>query len=418
MKNTILSRSFFAALLLMGISSCKDDKSEPLPITSETEVTALKVSDAPAIDGTIDANWSNCDVLSTTMVVPDPGGNTPITGGNYFRGYVGDSYKITMKAMYDAEYIYFLAEWNDSKADLNRNPWYFDPATKRWKQESRYPAFDASGNQTRDGFYEDKFAVLWNVNESMANFNSLGCYATCHTGLDLATHYNAPALHYTNSASEKIDMWHWKSVRTGLYNDGAGVGKLEGQIDDQFQDNDEFGHSGTTAEGGRKSDSKTSGGYADNKQSLTITGTTEAVNVPKYVIPGKTNYYAILQSEIDGATAKLITAVDANGILTYDGGTIDPNTDVQFQRSGATTGSKCIPSVSISPIVGDRGDISMAAVHVGTGWVMEMKRKLQTGSATDVQFDPTKSFVFGVGIFDNSALAHAIQSKLTLKFAQ
>jgi hypothetical protein len=416
----ILLLSLGAALLSISFTGCQKDNNDPTPnpVTSATESLALKVTTAPTIDGSIDAAWSKCDILATTLTVPDPGGNTPLTGGTYFRGYVGKTYNFTMKSMYDAENIYFLFEWNDPKKDLNRDPWYFDTAAKLWKQEGRFISFDASGNKTRDAFYEDKFAMLWNVNESMASFNTLGCFASCHTGLDLATHFNAPALHYTNSATEKLDMWHWKSVRTGLYKDGTGAGMLEGQMDDQYQDNAEFGVSGGTAEGGRKSDAKTSGGYGDNKQTLNITGTTTPVSVPKYLIPAKTNYYAILQSEIDNKTAKLITAVDANGVLTYDGGTLDPNTDVQFQRSGATTGTKCIPSVYISAIVGDRGDIATAAVHTGSGWVMEVKRKLQTGSATDVQFDATKSFVFGVGIFDNAALAHAIQPKLTLKFAK
>lgn len=418
-----MNKNLFFSLMIVIISgvlmmACsKDDATPTGPQTSQNELSSLKVTAAPALDGTIDAAWSNADVMATTLVVPLPGSTyTPLTMGNYFQSYVGATYDFKLRSMYDADNIYFLAEWSDPKKDLNRDPWYFNPTTKLWAQESRFPTYDLNRVWQRGAFYEDKFAMLWNINESMPVFNTSGCYATCHTNLDIATHFNAPALHYTNSASQFIDMWHWKSVRTGLYADGTGSGVLKGQIDDQYQDNAEFGQSGGTAEGGRKSDAKTSGGYADNKQTLTITGTSTSVSVPKYVIPSKTYYYAIQASEINDGTAKLITSVDVDGKLYYNGGFIDPVADVQFQRAGLSTGSKVIPSVTISPIVGDRGDIEMAAVHTGTGWIMEFKRKLNTGSTKDVQFDPTKSYVFGVGIFDNSALAHAIYPKATLKF--
>jgi hypothetical protein len=406
--------AIFLSMMAIAVTSCKkdEDTTEPPvdPGTSTTDLVSKKTTTAPTIDATIDGGWAACKTLVTPVVVPDPGGNTPITGGNYFRGYVGDTYNVKIRSMYDNEYIYFLCEWNDPTNSQARNSWYFNPSTKRWAQENRYPTFDNAGNKTRDGFYEDKFAFLWNINGSTPNFNTLGCYATCHMGLDLATHFNAPALHYTNGPSEKVDMWHWKLVRTGLY--------TPGQIDDQYQDNDEFGHSGTTAEGGRKSDAKTSGGSTDNKQTLGITGDTATkVSVPKYVIVGRTNYYAILKSEIDGGTAKKVTAVDANGVLTLEGGaTIDPSTDVEFQRKGEGVGSKCIPSVYVEVMAGDRADITAASNHTGAGWVLEFKRKLNTGSATDVVFAPNTDLVFGIGVFQNAALAHAIQSKLNLKW--
>lgn len=375
-----------------------EDNSTCTYAASSSELLSFKVSSsAPAIDGSIDAVWSNVQKLTTTVTVPDP-------GGNYFKGYVGNSYNVTLRSMYDANTIYFLAEWNDPTESLNRQTWYFDPTSKRWKQESNKPTFDAGGTKTREAFYEDKFAMLWNVNNSSTTFNSSGCYASCHTGLDAATHHG-PALHYTNGATERIDMWHWKSVRTDPNN----------QWDDQYQNDEEFG-----SEGGRKSDPKTSGGYSDNKQTLVITGDTISVSVPKYVIPNKTNYYWILQSEIDGGTAKLVTAVDANGVLTYSGGAIDPTGNTDYQRVGASTGSKCFPSIVTTAFVGDRGDITAKGVYTGSGWVLEFKRALtatnsQTGGC-DVQFSTGSTYTFGIGVFENAAIAHAIKPSLTLKF--
>ncbi|MBK6931735.1 MAG: hypothetical protein IPH12_13070 [Saprospirales bacterium] len=100
---------------------------------------------APTIDGEVEGLWDNLPRLVTRTVVPEP-------GDNVFRGYVGDAYTITMRALYDNEYIYLLAEWDDPTNSLDRNTWYFDPATKLWKQENGAPTYNAQGVKTRDAF--------------------------------------------------------------------------------------------------------------------------------------------------------------------------------------------------------------------------------------------------------------------------
>lgn len=405
------SKSFLAIttiVLLLGYAiSCTKNDQVIIPDSgnNSTTLVSLKTTVAPTIDGTIDASWANCQKLTTTVTVPDP-------GNDYFKGYVGDSRTVSMRSMYDGNKIYFLVEWNDANKSLNRDTWYFDPATKTWKQERNKPTFDQAGKKIREAFYEDKFAMLWNINNSVTDFNSKGCYATCHTSLDPLTHGGATGRHFTGSSTEFIDMWHWKSVRTGLPNN---------QFDDQLQNNTEF----DLEDGGRHGDPKVSGGYSNNVQTLPVTGGTpgQTMNVPKYFVPGSINYYWILKSDQIAGTAKLITGVDVNGILTYSGGTIDPNTDVQFQRNGATTGSKGIPSVcDIAPFVGDRGDISAMAIFTGNGWILEFSRSLTTPSGiagnTDVQFDVTSNYVFGIAVFDNAAIAHAINSFFTLTFGK
>lgn len=373
--------------------------------SSDLQLISLKAATGPALDGIIDPSWANCQKLTTTVTVPDP-------GNDYFEGYVGNQHTVSLRSMYDAGKIYFLAEWNDATKNLNRECWYFDPVAKVWEQESAFPIFDQAGNKIREAFYEDKYAMFWNINNSVANFNSVGCYAVCHTSLNPATHGGALGRHFTNSPTEFVDMWHWKAVRTGMSSN---------QIDDQYINNTEF----DPADGGRHSDPKISGGYSDNAQTLPVTGGTpgQTMRVPKYFVPGSTYYWWILKSDQVSGTAKLITGVDVNGILSYSGGTIDPNTDIQFQRSGATTGSKCIPSVcDIAPIVGDRGDIDAKAIFTGNGWILEFSRNLNTASGNagnkDVQFDITSDYVFGIAVFDNADMAMAINPKIVLKFSK
>ncbi|HRJ29816.1 MAG TPA: ethylbenzene dehydrogenase-related protein [Cyclobacteriaceae bacterium] len=366
------------------------------PNFSETELVSVFTNTPPTVDGIAEEMWENVTALKTRTTVPNQLGPENVPAN--FQGYGGKSYNVSMKSLYDNENIYFLIEWDDNTLSLDRETWYFDPVDKRWKQESRYPTFNSDGVMIREAFYEDKFAFLWNIDKSVADWNTATCYKSCHTGLGAAAGYSR---HFTNAPSERIDMWHWKLVREGAF----------GTFDDQYQDD--------AQPNGRKSDPRVAGtGYYDNKQSLTLTGTSTSVSVPKYVIPSRKYYYWITQEEIYNGTAKLITAVDADGILTYDGGTIDPNTDTDFQRAGSRSGAKGIPSITNSKVQGNEGDITALWKHTGSGYVMEVKRKLNTGDLekVDINFSDLSDQYFGIGVFENAALAHAIKANLLLKF--
>jgi Ethylbenzene dehydrogenase len=385
----------FMGGIIFFLGSCTNDDQvidEYIPTgnVNDTELISKKTTTAPTLDGVIDASWDDAAKLVTTATVPDP-------GQDEFQGFVGNMYNVTLRSMYDDQNVYFLAEWNDNEKSQSRQSWYFDTETNRWNQEDRNPTFDANGVLVRPAFYEDKFSMLWNVNNTVANWDKSTCYTSCHTGLSAA---DGKARHYTNEPNERIDMWHWKSVRLDVF----------GQFDDQNQDNQ--------YPNGRHGDPKISGGYTNNVQELTITGTTEVEKVPMYFIPNRTYYYWITQTEIDNGTAKLITAVDANGVLSYDGGTIDPATDAAFQRNGHTVGSKSMPSIFTAPFTGNRGDVLCASEYTGSGWILEFSRKLDSGDTenVDVNFSSLEDQWFGIGVFNNAGIAHAIRANLKLEF--
>jgi len=96
----------------------------PTESPSVTDLDALKTATPPVIDGVVDAMWDDARVLETTTEVPDP-------GDDVFQGYVGNSNDVKLRALYDDDNIYFLAEWADTRKDLNRQTWYFDPGTSR-----------------------------------------------------------------------------------------------------------------------------------------------------------------------------------------------------------------------------------------------------------------------------------------------
>jgi hypothetical protein len=355
---------------------------------------AKKVFLGPQIDGVVDASWADAQILTATTEVPDPLGDD---GTQVFEGYVGQTQDATLRALYDGEYIYILAQWKDNNNDANRDTWYFDPSDMLWKQESNKPVFE-NGTKVREAFYEDKFAMLFDVNNSVDAWANNTCYATCHTSLTQAEGYSR---HFTAGSGQTIDMWHWKNARTNFY----------GQFDDQRQDD--------AQPNGRHSDANNGQApYTNNKQ--TLNNGTADVSVPLYFIPDREYYYWITIDEINSSTANLLTAVDNYGVLTFNEGTIDPNTEIKYQRDGETTGAYGMPSIWVQPSNGSRGDITSVGVFTGSGWVLEFKRKLNTGdtSGADVDFSSLGDFPFGFATFNNAAIAHGITPFLTLKFEQ
>lgn len=382
-----------AAVFFLGYCTKSDHVLDTAkPLNSSTDLLSLKVSTPPVLDGAIDAIWESAQKLQFSTAVPE-------VTGDVFRGYTGNIIPaVTLRSVYDANDIYFLVEWADPTKSLQRQPWYFNPATKKWAQESG--TFDFTMNPIRPAFYEDKLAFLWNINGSVNGWNNGTCYKSCHTNLPAADLFTR---HYTNYPSEKIDMWHWKSVRGGV--NGSS------QIHDQYQDN--------TYPNGRKGDPGIDI-YQNNKQTLPVTGGSGTVDVPKYVIPGRNNYGWIMNSEVAAGTAKLITAVDVNGVLTLnDATTIDPNVGTDYQRAGTGVGPKTIPGLTLNDgYTGSAGDISCKAIFTpGTGWALEIKRALKTSDATyDVDFSSLADQYFGMAIFENAQIAHSIKANLVLKF--
>jgi hypothetical protein len=400
------SKVFISIMLFIGLTaylvSCTNDnqfvKTNPIvPINKVTDLLSVKTTTAPTIDGVVEAFWDNCPKLEFSTEVPE-------VTGDVFRGYVGNIIpRVTLRSAYDANNIYFLAEWDDPTKSIARAPWYFNPTTKLWAQEKGSYDFDpaTNGGKTRQPFYEDKISMLWNIDNSVNGWNSATCYKSCHTGLPAG---DGSSRHYTNFSSEKIDMWHWKSVRGGL-NGGL-------QFDDQYQDN--------TYPNGRKGDDGV-GAYTNNSQKLKITGTATEVSVPKYIIPGRQNEFWLMESDFaSGGVAKLVTAVDANGILTLEGGTtINPNTDTEYQRDGDFVGKKAVPGIYIkdSGYGGSKGDISCTAKYTGSGWIMEFTRALTTSDkVNDVDFSSLADQYFGFAVFENAQIAHSIKPNLLLKF--
>jgi len=415
---------------------------------STSTLVSVNTSTAPTIDGVIDPIWSKATKLEVTATVPDPGNAT-------FEGYIGLSYNVTLQSMYDPNNIYFLVKWNDPDQSVLNTPVAFNTSTGLWARQSSNYTFDSNGNITSIPFNEDKFGFQWNINNSIALFASQSCYATCHLNPatdSLNNHVNPPVLvtvpakaggnHFTNGPEEKADLWHIHLMQDQVY----------GYADDDYIDwaGGQLNANGRHSDGAVVTSTSAAGvptysavpGSVTNTQTLKITGTSTSVTVPAWVVKGQTNAYALLTTNItpgvkvatltgvtaaDGTTAALlVTAVDANGVLTLsDNSTIDPgaNTgyDATLDANGNITGvgANAIPGLIMQKYQGGRGDISFKAVYTGSGWIMEIKRALTTADVAikqDVDFSPLTDVNFGIAVFNKANTAHAIMPGLTLHF--
>ena len=423
------------------VSCTKNDQVLDLPVAlNGTELFSQLTTTAPTIDGTVDAMWDNATKLNVVPQIPDP-------GNGMFAGYAGTKYPVTLRSMYDGTSIYFLAEYADATKNKSVQPWYFDPALNvagktGWTQEPNSRQFDVNGNLIREGMGTDQLAFLWNIDNSSPKFITQTCYASCHiftpyrnfAGVMVA---NKSGNHYTNGVNEKIDMW-WMRLDKEM---------PIGQMDDQYQDwaggpgvTDTVGGNGN----GRKADdmippipfsttyintnTNPSNGPLNNRVSLKLEGTGASVNVPAWIIPDAVDLSYIKATDtLAGGIARKVTGISSTGMLSYAGGTIDPNGKTEYQKVAGIyggVGSKCFPSFITAPYTMGRADISAMATYTGSGWIVEWKRLLNTNSTLKQDIDFTKGMVnnqmqdqpFGIAIFNNCNYQHAIKPNLVLKF--
>ncbi|MBS1654003.1 MAG: hypothetical protein JSU05_04090 [Bacteroidetes bacterium] len=440
----VLSIIIFSTVLLMYCT--KKDQVVAIASTTTNELISFKTKTAPVIDGTVDAVWANATKLQITPTVPDP-------GNGLFTGYNGQQYPATIRSMYDDNNIYFLLEYADATQSVNVAPWYFNPSANvsgktGWQKEPTSKTFDANGAITRDGWGEDKFAMLWNIDFSTPKFITQTCYASCHVFTPYLDYSQSPAVytsnanngnHYTNGASEKIDMWWGRlgyiSKDASLnfvddnYQDWAGGpaitslvgGNANGRHVDDIYPN---GTASTTWPYRPNYTTSPTQGEVSNSQNLKLDGTGASVAVPIWVIPNSASAGFILVADtVSGGRAKKVTGVSSAGVLTLsDGSTIDPTSGTDYQRTGdpvtGATAAKSIPSYIAVPLIGGRADITGSAVYTGTGWTVEYKRALKTGDLLkqDIDFSSLQDQQFGVAIWNKSNNQHGINPNLLLHF--
>lgn len=304
-----------------------------------------KVATGAVLDGVAEALWDQAQPLTFKVV---GGQNLP-----------GRSTEFTLRALRTADMVYFLLQYKDPTESVRRSPWQRQ-ADGSWKK--LIDPDDKGGDN--NVYYEDKFVVLWNIDSP--SFDQKGCASACHVG-ERKPYGNK----YTKEDGARLDLWHWKGVRTGTV----------GQIDDQYVDSTKYDKD-KFPEAGRKSDPKTGGGYVDN--------VSDDKKGPKFALKGNTPAppYWILDSEKELLDNSKYNAADE------------------------------VPGIIVALFAGDQGEFAAKYTYKDDLRTVEFCRKLVTGSEFDVQFsDMKEEYSFGVAVFDNAQVRHALTADvLKMKF--
>ena len=312
-------------------------------------VVSVKTKTPIVLDAVAEEAWDKAESLTVKL------DKLPYEPSNGYEGLKETTVKI--KSLYDDENIYFYLQYADPTQSLARFPWE-KQVDGSWKQLQNK---DSTGHENT--YYEDKLGMYWEI--KTRGFQKKGCATSCHmteNRINNGFEDSSAGRKYTNKMGESIDMWHWKSVRTGPI----------GMMDDQFVD-----HTKDPKQNkywGRKGDSKLGGGYKNNFNS-TKTG-------PAYMNSpySEENKYWVL-----------------------------PRTKTKFVDTFKT--GDIVPGILISPFTGSRADISVQSVWKNGQWTLVIKRALVTtgekADVQDVQFrDLGKAYYFGLAVFDNTQINH------------
>ncbi|MGH8772125.1 MAG: ethylbenzene dehydrogenase-related protein, partial [Burkholderiales bacterium] len=333
----------------------------PLDKTMIVPLDVRHISELPIIDGKPDDSaWSGAKQVQIHTV----------RGMNLPKGEV----PVRVRGVHDGQRVALLFEWQDTTRSQKHIP--LIKTAEGWKLlQTKYDI------QDEDEYYEDKFAVLLALTPELAGGGS------SHLGpKPLAGKPGAPGkrgLHYTTDGSY-VDVWHWKSVRTGPLN----------QVDDNH-----FGpplpvpdKPGPRYTGGYSQDPKTGGGFEQNFQKIEGTPYVEPKWLPKDFAALNVRMGAIdLDPDIGDSgqwwMMKPDTAPYSRELDNYPVGTV-------------------IPSVVIDrPFEGDRGDVTAAASWEDGWWRLEAVRKINTGSKFDVPVN--NGTYMWVAVFDHTQTRHS-----------
>jgi Ethylbenzene dehydrogenase len=325
------------------------------PASAQDTVTATKADKAPNLAaGVADPAWAKAQALTVQLI-----------GGRNFKD---GKTTATMKAVYSGDMLYMLVQYDDPTESVRRGPYQKQPDGS-WKKVS--DPDDKGGDNNK--FYEDKFGLIWNINNSIKGFSQQGCMVACHVGEAGKPFGNK----YLTNEGELGDIWHLKSIRTGYID----------QVDDQYLDHTRYDKD-KAANAGRKNDPKTgTGGYTDIK-----------------LVNGKPEFMH-----------KSGTPANKTGGTYY----LKEEDKAPFDDSKFQPGDE-VASILVAPFTGDRGDLATAIKWSGGKWTAVIARKLVTGSKFDVQFDNLDgTYEFGIAAFDNAQVRHAFHiGALKLKFAK
>lgn len=431
-------------LMIIWLVSCDYDyeivEPEPLPPQSTANLIANYTQ-----GGASDIShpyWSKADYkevqledVVTGLLYPD--GYLKMT--NTFNGLRdfnnGNKVDLILKAAYDDEYIYILAEWKDNDLDIRKRTFIWDGENDPLKPDS------AKGWTIQ--YNDDKIAFAFDLEKAASSgkfFSDEGCDAACHEKPDGSFKM------YVESG--KLDVWNWSLVGSAplgyalnLLIDPEGFSVADGQ------NLTERNYKGTTP---REGPAWT---WDGTDQFTTDAWGNEILLDPAYFILNKTEFEG---SPIEGKSLFISICNDCHGedgwapklsnpgmnrmskeaIVNYSNsdnhtGQVYFNqlseteiTDVISYIRGLTgvPGNVFVPKEQSESDIKTMSNISFGRINNNDNTLYKVlfKRKLITGNPNDIQFDLSKEleYIFGIALMDGDGLNHIGSLKETLIFIE
>jgi hypothetical protein len=282
---------------------------------------------------------------------------------------------VRIRAVHDDRFVYALIEWPDSTRSQKHLPLVKTARGWRVKQNE----YDI---QDEDDYYEDKLGVMLSRSPLAAGAGS------AHMGPRPLADRPAPAggrgLHYTADGSI-LDVWHWKSVRTGS--------SAMGQVDDNYFGGPKApGKPGDRYTGGYSQDPHTGGGFRQNWERF------DADLVTPLRLPQDPAILARL-----GRVNMDPRASDDGDFYLLMEETVPYSTELDIFPVGTV-----LPSVLVEgPFAGDRGDVQARGLWRDGWWHLELRRALDTGSPKDVPLSQEQPTFLWVSVFDHAQTRHS-----------
>jgi Ethylbenzene dehydrogenase len=329
-----------------------------------------RVSGAPTLDGRADDPvWAEA---SPVEIETESGANL----GN------GTSL-VEVSAVATAEEIFFKFRWEDPTRSFKHLPLRKTEAGWRVMQ-MQYDIED------EDGFYEDKFGVLFNRSPEIGGGGTVHMGPHPHAGLPES--FGGRGLHYTVDGSI-ADLWHWKSVRSqpsGIMDDNSFGPPVEPKPEEI---------AGTSRYKAGYATDPGKAAYSNNFEHQGPGGYREPIQ-PKR-LPAD---LAALQRRI-GPVDLDLTVNDRAPIYMTEAESVPYSPELD----AAIPVDTVIPGVLIAdkPWEGDRADVRSSAQWEDGHWTLEVSRKLITGSKVDLPFAPEEQLYFWVSVFDHTQTRHS-----------
>jgi len=445
-------------MLMIVAGSCEKDyyfvsPPPPLPPTSEQTSTleAVYVSTSPSAINS--SYWKTADYLkvnSSNVSINNLYGDGLLNMTGTFAGLTsfnnGNDPGLFLKAAYDANNLYILAEWVDSTVNASNSSWL-------WKGPADPLKTDSNGSWTSQRNC-DRFAMAFEIStasSSAGNFSNVGCAASCH---------NIGSNNVMYPSSGKVDLWNWNlasSAPLGYVQDM--VANSDSIADDSGQKMYIRNSSGSTDRSGPAyewdgtSQSVTLANgqpatldqafYLFNKTPFTgdihrgdsIYHRTTApgdcaschgdygeggsgggpINLIRYNKKSRTELMLGMDNVSDmGAYWTPLNATDRNDIVAYLRGLSGVPGYYLTNPDGSNADIKAVSNVSALNIF----NAMNPSTNHHTKYQVLITRKLRTNNADDVQFDvpANRTYKFGVALMNNDGKNHVGSTIETLTF--